>query len=56
MRKALKHHHTSIADVDPIWNDYMQGFETYNRDMIDLRFELKQHVTREQWKAIFPQN
>ncbi len=54
MSKALEDHGVTDADFDAIWTGYVQGIDEYHRDMIDLRFELKQHISREEWDAIFP--
>ena len=27
--------------------------DQYNHDMIELRFELREHISREEWAAIF---
>ena len=49
----LGDHGVSDAELDTVWTGYMQGIQAYHRDMIDLRFDLKQHVSREEWEAIF---
>ncbi len=41
------------AQLDAVWDQYMTEIAAYHRDMIDLRFELKQQVNREEWQAIF---
>ena len=42
-----------IDVVDSIWSDYAQSVDAYNAQMIDLRFRLRDSLTREEWQAIF---
>jgi hypothetical protein len=42
-----------IDVVDSIWSDYAQSVDAYNGQMIDLRFTLRDSLTREEWRAIF---
>ena len=53
MGKELENHGVTDADIDAVWNDYVQGVDEFHRDMIDLRFELKQHISREEWQQVF---
>jgi tRNA U34 5-carboxymethylaminomethyl modifying enzyme MnmG/GidA len=53
--KALSDHEVALADVDAIWSEYHNASMQSHRDMVDLRFELKQHISREEWMAIFSQ-
>jgi predicted AAA+ superfamily ATPase len=53
MRRELEDHGVTDADIDAVWNDYVQGVGEFHRDMIDLRFELKQHISREEWQQVF---
>ena len=39
--------------IDSIWSDYAESVDSYNAQMIDLRFELRDSLTREEWQAIF---
>lgn len=41
--------HFSQAALD----NFVVATEAYSQDMLDLRFELKEHVTREEWGEIF---
>jgi hypothetical protein len=51
--KAFKDHDTSAGDVDAIWATYFEEVSKHNNDMLDLRFELKESISREEWAAIF---
>jgi len=51
--KAFGDHDTSADDLDAIWDGYFAAVEKHNHDMLDLRFELKVSVSREEWEMIF---
>jgi hypothetical protein len=51
--KAFGDHDTSAADLDAIWGGYFAEIDQHNNDMLDLRFELKESISREEWAAIF---
>ncbi len=53
MSKELEDHGVTDADIDAVWNDYVQGVDEFHRDIIDLRFDLKQHISREEWQQVF---
>lgn len=42
-------------EVTLIGDRHFDTVEEYNKDILDLRFELKEHVTREEWAQIFPE-
>ncbi len=43
----------NYADVDTIWDAYFEQRAAYNHDMLDLRFQLKDQMTREEWQQVF---
>ncbi len=51
---AFRDHSANAAVTDAIWVNYFAENDTYNSDMLELRFELKEHINREEWEAIFP--
>ncbi|NIV16971.1 MAG: hypothetical protein GWN47_00850 [Woeseiaceae bacterium] len=53
LRKDLKGRNLDAEDLDAIWDTYFDLNATYNKDIIDLRFQLRELVSREQWNAIF---
>ena len=53
LNKALADNDVSEADIDTIWYRYFAQREAYNRDMLDLRFQLKDQMTREEWQQVF---
>ncbi len=53
MHKALGQENINTADIDAIWAGYFAEIDQYDQDMLDLRWELKEHINREEWEAIF---
>ena len=53
LNKALGNDEVSNEEIDTIWHRYFAQREAYNRDMLDLRFQLKDQMTREEWQQIF---
>ena len=44
------------TNLDAIWKQYLQDMDDFQREFVDLRFELKEQLNREEWAAIFPEN
>jgi len=44
------------ADFDTIWDTYFEQRGAHNRDMLDLRFKLRDQLTREEWEQVFSPN
>ncbi len=53
LNKALADNDVTEADIDTIWFRYFAQREAYNRDVLDLRFQLKDQMTREEWQQVF---
>jgi hypothetical protein len=53
LNKGLADNDVTEADIDTIWYRYFAQREAYNRDLLDLRFELKDQMTREEWQQVF---
>ena len=54
LNKALARDNTNAADIDAIWDGYFAEIDQYDSDMLDLRYQLKEHINREEWAAVFP--
>ena len=54
LNKALNQDNIAAADIDAIWDGYFAGIDQYDHDMLDLRYQLKGHINREEWQEIFP--
>jgi thioredoxin reductase len=53
LNKALKSRAVPDADVEAIWSAHFERVDQFNADMIDLRFELREQLTREEWRQLF---
>jgi hypothetical protein len=53
INKTLSNAAATDADIDAIWEDYFSHRATYNQDMLDLRYQLKDQMTREEWQQVF---
>ncbi len=53
MAKTLAGDEVTYADFDAIWDAYFAQRAAYNHDMLDLRFQLKDQMTREEWQQVF---
>ncbi len=41
------------ADIDTIWDAYFVQRAAYNQDMLNLRYQLRDQMTREEWQQVF---
>ncbi len=53
LKKSLREDDIDAAVIDAIWDGYFTEVDQYDHDMLDLRFELKEHINREEWQQIF---
>ena len=56
LTKEFAVHETDSASIEGFWK---QGFDlnaNYGEDLFDLRFELREQVSREEWAGLFPVN
>ncbi len=51
--KVLRQDVINTTDIDAIWIGYFAEIDQYNHDMLDLRWQLKEHINREEWQEIF---
>ena len=56
MSKILSSDDPTDADLDLSWDVYFASRANYNRDMLDLRFQLKDQMTREEWQRVFAED
>jgi 2-polyprenyl-6-methoxyphenol hydroxylase-like FAD-dependent oxidoreductase len=56
LNKALADNDATQVDIDTNWYRYFAQREAYNRHMLDLRFQLKDQMTREEWQQVFGNN
>lgn len=55
LEAELGDHQAGNAEIDETWDQFYVMNSQYTEDMIDLRFELKSHVSSEEWEQMFPQ-
>jgi seryl-tRNA synthetase len=53
MSKTLARSDATITDIDAVWDVYFAAVAEYNKDMLDLRFTLRDQLTREEWQQVF---
>jgi septal ring factor EnvC (AmiA/AmiB activator) len=53
LNKALADHEFDASEIDRMWSEYHETRKNFQMEIIDLRFELKEHISREEWKEIF---
>ncbi len=56
MNKTLSSDDVTDSDVDTIWDAYFSQRAAYNQDMLNLRYQLKDQMTREEWQEVFSGN
>ncbi len=53
MKKILSSEELTDASFDTIWDEYFSQRASYDRDMLNLRYQLKDQMTREEWQQVF---
>lgn len=53
--KRFEGREDNTAEIATIADQYFKMLESYSDDILDLRFELKENVTRAEWAQIFPE-
>lgn len=48
-------HGHEIDDLDQLWTEYRGTRSIFNNEFLELRFELKEHISREDWAKLFSQ-
>ena len=56
LNNALADDAATETDIDVIWDAYFAQRADYNRDMLDLRYQLKDQMTREEWQQVFAED
>jgi len=51
--KALEGSDPGEPEIEELWAAHFAEIEGFNDDLLDLRFELRDQLTREEWNAIF---
>lgn len=53
LSKVLADPEATEADINATWETFYAEVESYNADMLDLRFELRDRLTRDEWQQVF---
>jgi septal ring factor EnvC (AmiA/AmiB activator) len=53
LNKALADHEFDTSAIDRMWSEYHETRKNFQMEMIDLRFELKEQISHEEWEEIF---
>ena len=56
MDKVLSSEEADDAGIDAVWGEYFAQRAAYNQDMLDLRYQLKDQMTREEWQQVFAED
>jgi hypothetical protein len=54
--KAFAGADSSEKVLDDIWAGYFAAIIQHDHELLDLRFELKEQLTREEWEAVFSES
>lgn len=53
LKKDLKSDRPVAEAVDATWERYFNDTADFNQDLIELRFKLRDQLTREEWAQVF---
>ncbi|GEA50831.1 hypothetical protein VIN01S_16350 [Vibrio inusitatus NBRC 102082] len=51
--KLIESRDAKLSEIIAIGDSNFENIESYSNEMLELRFKLKEHVTREEWAQIF---
>jgi len=51
---GVSEHDIADEDIDAIWDQFFVLDSEYAGDIVEIRFELRDQVTREEWELLFP--
>ena len=54
LKQLFKSPTPSVEDLDALWSRHFADRNAAAEDLVRLRFELKENITREEWAQIFP--
>ncbi len=54
LQGEMAEHDINEAGIDAVFDNYLASLHAYNNDMIDLRFQLRDQLSREEWAVLFP--
>jgi hypothetical protein len=51
--ELLESGEASEQEINATWSAHFDNYDRFNNDMMDLRFELKKSVSRDEWAQVF---
>ena len=54
LNSYFSEHEVDNEEIEATWNSIFELNEEYSRDIIEMRFELRDQLSREEWRALFP--
>ena len=51
---SMSEHEVANEEIDAFWDHFFDLNSEYTRDIVEIRFELRDQVTREEWELMFP--
>jgi hypothetical protein len=56
LSKAFAGADSSDEAIDAIWSGYFATVKQHDHELLDLRYELREQLTREEWEAVFSES
>ncbi|MEH6451794.1 MAG: hypothetical protein V7782_02020 [Psychromonas sp.] len=53
LSKLIENRDSNLSEIITMSDSSFENVGSYSSDMLELRFKLKEHVTREEWAQIF---
>jgi hypothetical protein len=54
MASGVSGREATDEEIDAIWDRVFELNSVYSKGVVEIRFQLREQLTREEWAAIFP--
>lgn len=54
MDSSVSEHEFADDEIEAVWDRFFDLNSEYSKDIVEIRFQLRDQVTREEWEAMFP--
>lgn len=54
LNSYFSEHEVANEEIEAAWTSIFELNDEYSRDIIEMRFELRDQLSREEWQALFP--
>jgi len=54
LNSAFGTHEATPEQIEAIWKNIFELNAEYSKDFVELRFELRDQLSRDEWEALFP--